>query len=380
MPVDIDPNKLTEHDDPRDLYQEQPTQQEIADGINQLEAHANQQPKDTLGAKEREDLRQKPDFYQPDEAAAPTGFLGRVRQRRRALIGGGGALVLLAGGFGAVTFFTQPFQMLQFAKLLQQAHTLGNVEYSDRRGFMAIKYALTRDAKEQRNLGYLGNKFADKYEADFRAAGLDPDYTDPAGRSRRSIQGFNIDPTTTEGQQAIKNMRERGLVDGDFQSLPDGRVRVDLRGEGGTRKTRIVFEGALDSIRLNSRIERLGRRVVLGKRMRRGNLLSPLKNRVREANETRQDYRKRIIKEDTERIRSGVEPNQRRLDGAEDEEGNPDPEADNAADAGNELTDEIGDLDPDSPEGQRSLAQRLTGGGAALALGSVLCLVNDMGN
>lgn len=377
----LDPNKLTEHDDPQDLYSQPSSQDEINDlyidkGIQDLQKHANTGAPDKGAQQERETLKKNDDLYEGPSEPSKGGLRERLRNKRKGIIGGGVAIAAVGGGLGAFMFFSQPFQILQFAKTLQAAHALRNVEFTDSRGFLLLKYALTMNAREKRNLGFLGNHFADKYTADLKAAGLEPDYTDPDGRSRRSIQGFNIDTNTPEGQQALRNMRAAGLTSADINVLDNGRVRIDLRGKGSTKKAKLVIKGAISAIGKHGVAEKVARRIMIH-RARAD--LSPLRNRTREANEDHQDLRRRIRDEDNERIRSGADPNRRTTTGSdEDQDGVNEPDTDNAANESNDLLDEIADAD--SPDAQRSLTRRLLGGGAAFALAGAMCAINDIGN
>lgn len=344
-------------------------QDHISRGVDEAERYANRGPSDPVGRSERQGLS----LYQPEQPRNQT-FWGRLARHPRRTAAGVGGVAVLVGGLGIGTFLSQPFQFLQFASLLRQWHSLANIEFTDSRGFLLVRYARTIDSKERRNLGYLGNKFADRYQRMFEDAGLKPHFVDSDGNSRRSIQAFDIDTRQPTGDTAVRRMRAYGLSADDFQPLGDGKVRVYLRGAGSTAKTRIVIKGAMEAIDLNGLSEAIGRR--LGT-LRYGATRHPLRNFVREQNESRQDFRRRVNAERANLIRLGVAPYDRRAEGSDaDGDGQNDPDTDQAANDGNDLVDEM--QDADTPDAKRSLVRRILTGSASTGLAVALCFVNDL--
>lgn len=103
------------------------------------------------------------------------------------IVGGGWMFVLLAIMSGPLQFVHMGKSMEQFHLTIQEAQT----------GALALKlarniYHVTQGNRQKTHMGYLGNRYADKIEANMERKGIKPDYTGGFFR------GYVIDPTTID--------------------------------------------------------------------------------------------------------------------------------------------------------------------------------------
>jgi hypothetical protein len=383
MATDTDPNRLTQHDELEDLYQQSPSQEDVSAGINKAQDYANQRPAvDAPAANELRDLKKRDDFYQPGEGNVEGGSLmDKMRRRRRSIIGGGLAGALTIGGFGMFTFLQAPFKFIHLSQLLSGFHLDAVTDFGDNRGWNLIEYGRTVNNPNKRNVGYFGEKISARYMARLEAEGLQLDFKDPNSRDpdreRRNIQGFIIDTDTDAGQLLIQRMRAKGVDPGDFVDIGDNKVRISLRGTGGTLRTKQIIGGALETIDMNGIAGKVGRISLVHLS---GADFHMFKNKVKEKGQDFFNFRRDVQKEEADRHRTGADLDTRTTRGTQEDpnnDGTIDTDTTNASNETNELIDEIGKAT--TPEAKAALTKRLLGGGAALALAGALCTVHDLG-
>jgi hypothetical protein len=122
--------------------------------------------------------------------------------RRRLIVGGG-----ILGGGTIITFFilsilSGPFQFIHLAELLRKFHFEAQSIAQDERFAREVRLFATGRAERTR-MGFLGNKFADKYEAKIKATGFETSYSDKFGL----FDGYVIDKTNPK----FKNMSDKQI-------------------------------------------------------------------------------------------------------------------------------------------------------------------------
>ena len=131
-------------------------------------------------------------------------FLGSRRRKQASAIGGG-LTATIVGGFIAFTFVSGPFEFIHIAQLMEQMHFLPLQDESNDRLFKEMRYVHYKNKGEayKTNLGYIGNKLADKFDADLKAQGLTSTYTDVFGLK----DGYAID----RDNQQFKGMTDEEI-------------------------------------------------------------------------------------------------------------------------------------------------------------------------
>ncbi len=297
----------------------------------------------TTGAEQ--DESGSPGLYKGDGDGKTKGK-GRLTRRQK-IFGGAAGGLMISGIFLGFTFFSGPGQFLHFAQLLQRFHFITDEEFMNGRTGKLIRYARTANSPEKRNMGFWGNKLADRYETKLRKAGIEADY----GGTKR-IQALSIDPDTPEGRQALGDIQSRGVEIPDPEPTPDGgrRVRIDLDGSSA-RVRRQVLGGMVESIKLGKISSTIGKRVL---RVRAAVDFHPLKNITRALDEDFFKYVKRVKEKRKAQRSRGVDTTARSTDAETDadgdgEETDGDKAARDAADQGREVTDGL-DGNSSTPE------------------------------
>lgn len=322
------------------------------------EAAASQEQQELADAAEE-------DIKYTGDGSKQRGFRGWSR-RKKAAVGTGG--VLAGGIIGVFLMGIGPFQFIQLAQNLQDFHFGNNESMMDGRTMRIIRYA--RHNAYRNNLGVASNIIADIYETKLRRAGFEPDYNDPNGNPRRSIQAYTIDTNTPQGRAALGNLQANGVEIPDVGA--NGRVRITLRGEGSTVLSRKVISASLGSIGTNKVSSWMGGRLL---KKRAGVDLHPLRNRLREEGEDYRDFRRRVQEEDQDRIRQGVQDGDIPRDPADnpdDPDGQPD--RNQAAAAADDLVGESPDVTV------RNLRRAVAGVGSALGIFSLICAADQFGD
>jgi hypothetical protein len=312
----------------------------------------------------------------------------QVRITKKQAAGLGGAGLAIGGSMWIFTVVQGPLQLIHFSQLLQSFHFTGTQEFEGRRNFFFM-YHLVRGEAHRSRLGLLGNRYADKIERRLNErSGLGSLYDSRTGR----FDGYEI----LNEKKARQHLRDFG-ADGVpvRESIPDhytspgrraqreidrGAQMVDLssyRGRNGQKVKRKSINTVLKARRILhipgglsswSLVTRAGVDFHnLGVKRRAGEKLVDFWDRRKKQ---RSEYRKR-----------GLEANQRRLEG-QNNDGDGDGEADRddtsaSADAGNELTEEMSGAD--TPSKRSAIVRRLLSGGSILAaFATALCIVNDV--
>ena len=182
-------------------------------------------------------------------------FFGSAR-RKKSSIAGVTIGAVIGGSFFGFTIVSGPLQILHYAELMSRIHLTTNNNQSDDRTGKIFKTA--RNYKNQKvfrnNLGFLGNKFADRIDAKIKAAGYEASYNPRTG----AFEGFKIN--TDEGPYQGKTEAELKeivkqkfngveLKKGSLSSFPGKEsLYLDPRDMGyrkGTVETRGIIKGVL---------------------------------------------------------------------------------------------------------------------------------------
>jgi hypothetical protein len=110
-------------------------------------------------------------------------FIGS-RRRKQATIGGSIAGLVIGGGFFFLSIATGPLEIIHFAQLMQHIHlTTNDNQSNDRTGkiFRSVKN-LKSGTVYRNNLGFLGNRYANRIEAKLKAAGYESSYNPRTGQ------------------------------------------------------------------------------------------------------------------------------------------------------------------------------------------------------
>jgi hypothetical protein len=278
-------------DEPEDLAKKEQGASESADSLSPNE----QSESSSLNDEGEEDSPWDTD------TKAPKGLKYKIR-KKQAIAGSGIAGLIIGGGLGVATILGPVGQFLQFSALLERFHFSDNSSFSDNRAGKLIKWAKTRNKKQNRNLSVFGNKIADHYEKKIKAKGMTPDYDASTGR----IKKITIDDIDTpEGRKAFNNLQTAGYD----PVIPEGSKSaiIDLGGDSARTRRRAIsaMAGALD---INGVSTSVASRML---KVRGGVDFHPLKNIARKADEDFWEYvNKRKAERDKART-SGTEPDTR---------------------------------------------------------------------
>lgn len=289
------------------------------------------------------------------------------------IFGGGAVGVLLIAGFTAA----QPFQIVHFSQLLQQFHFLGGDESDTGRVSKLINYARTIDSPERRNLGWAGNKIADRYEGKLKAAGFEPNFKTTNGGNSRYMTGYSVDPDTPAGKSALDKLQAKG-VDIDSLEREGKMIKINLEGRGGSTEGRRAIKASVDAIGENRISSALSKRLLI---KRAGVGFHPLKNLKRKVGISVTDYTASVREKIKERRANGSAPNVEKLtaDGETDADGNKvEPTSDGtvAATEGNAATEIAQSAEP-KPTKLSGVQEKLGKGAAVIG---VMCAVKAIGD
>lgn len=316
-------------------------------------------------------------WYKGDGTKRRVKFL----TRRRA-VAGGGAVAIITGVFAMFSILQGPFQVIHFSQLLQLFHFSNNEDFSDSRTGKMFIYLATLDDPSRRNLGVVGNRFANRYKGLMNDAGISMSFEDTSrnGKRVRRVQSFTVDSNKPAGKRVITDLKKQNVP---LENLPDGRIKVNVRGQGGTAISRNVLRGGVDGIGLNKISGSIAYRIMA----RRARVdFHPLKNRVYEARqETRDAYNRRIQDEDSSRDKTGVDEPDGRVGGVqEDTDGDGKTDNDTTSDAADGQAEVDAAKNADGPDGLRNLRTRyaslIKGGGLAGAGVGVVCAARGLGD
>lgn len=297
-------------------------------------------------------------------------------KRRVAVVGVVGVSVI-AGLIFAFSVLQGAAAIVQFAKVLQQVHTAGDQVFIAHRAGMLIRFAHTTNDRQARNMSYFGNKVAVHYEAKLKAAGITPEY------GVRRIQAIRIDPSTSEGKEALRKLQVQGINTAELQPGSDGRVRISLENRSASFRRQTLY-GVTNTLNINTISYAMGSRV-LGARA--GVNFHPLKNLVRAADEDFRQYRERAKAEREKQRTLGVDKAARTASAGQsvDSEGQPvsNPEDTASANAANEVGEEARSQVP-MDEKVEKLKGKIKSGGAkgvgAVGYIALVCAVDGLGD
>jgi hypothetical protein len=267
------------------------------------------------------------------------------------------SVIIVTGSVGMLGILQGPFQLVHAAQLLQRFHYTSDEEFMDGRAGQLIRYARHFRNPQKRNMGMIGNKIADHYEAKMRSSGITPEY-----RGTR-IQTLSFDMSNPKAVTALKEIEARG---GTITGMENGRATVDLSVEsGGTRSRRIGMKGVVKGMGLSKVSSAVGSRTMV---RRAGVDFHPLKNIARTGDEKLRSYWKKRQAERNERRKNGVNAD------IDTDLRNPDtdpPETD-AMDEGR-----LNSADAPKLDGKISKLAKITG---AFAIVGAVCSVQQMGD
>lgn len=194
--------------------------------IKQAEEAGNS--RDTPGRGEQSELGKLGGLYR-DESGKKKGR-SFFKGRRRQVLGGG----ILGGGIiGSLIYFgsflTGPFEFVHLAQLMDQFHFSVHEDQSDIRTNRLIRYVRDPSKPQNVRLSYLGNKYADKFEARVSKTGVSSAYTKRLGFGEgyvvdRESRAFN---NLTDDEVKQKLVKEYGVPEGAI-TTKNGAIRFDV--------------------------------------------------------------------------------------------------------------------------------------------------------
>lgn len=311
-----------------------------------------------------------------------------IQNNKKKTAGGVAAGGIIATCLFAFGIIQGPAQFVYLAQLFQQFHFAPNEDFGGDRSSKVLLYAIAGDTENGR-LGAVGNKFANDYEEKLLKQGIKPVYDSSTGRfvgfATDDIDVANAMNRESGNKATIKNASDTSNIKGS-KKAPDINGDwhfVDLRGGCDYGCRRAVIKNVGKSIGSNKISSAINSRLL---KKRGGVLFHPLNKLKKKAEESDNDFIKKILRRHAEEIREGASASGLDTKSKKDENGNPVP-PDNE-----ELPDEVesaaedGQADVDSEAGTGESTKEIfrgsiakAGGGAALIVG-ILCSAQDFGD
>jgi hypothetical protein len=218
-----------------------------------------------------------------------------------------------------------PFEFVHIAQLLEQDHFSVLQDESNDRLFEEMRYVHYQNKGEayKTNLGYIGNKLADKFDADLKAQGLESTYTPVFGLK----DGYVIDRENEQfkgmNDEEIKSYLDNKYNGGgklEFSTITDaeGNEQLFMKQPSGYFLSRRITSVTLQDADLGDTTSAIGARIM---GTRDGVTWSPLKKLDSQLFKTLEDKYAEWTKERTENESSGIPDD---LTAAIDTENNPD--------------------------------------------------------
>ncbi len=171
-----------------------------------------------------------------EDKAPPKGFGQKMRmsmrkRRNKILLGALASMLPVVG-----SFISLPYQLTHLSSLLQQFHFSINEDVGESRTQRLLRYIKYPDTPENRRLGILGNRVADRIETKLRRLGADVNYS--AGGF---LESFDVDANNAK---LIADLEADGMARvNSAPDVPEGKIRFGLTDldEGGrfNRRTRV---------------------------------------------------------------------------------------------------------------------------------------------
>lgn len=230
---DITPNSDGSHDDGAISPGEQAAFDQIEAGERDLASQENNTStsdgQNTKTSKDEDNLKDKADDtlgagYTKGEKKK--GLRGRFT-RKRAMIAGGGAGIVISGGIFASVFIAGPFQVFQFANLLQSFHIAPNDSVSEGRLTNFYRYLRFPNNVEQRRIGTIARKTVGGLEANLKQRGLTPEWG-TTGIEKGRLKSLRVNSAD------LPALRSAGL--GADIKLVDGVYRINIDSPGTSAK------------------------------------------------------------------------------------------------------------------------------------------------
>lgn len=281
------------------------------------------------------------------------------------------------------SIFQGPLETIHLAQIMQKFHFGNNESFGDGRSGKLLRYLWNHGDPNRNNLGTLGNFSANRYETRLRNMGVDMKFDHPTknGKRVRRIQSITIDTNNPNSNRMIQGLLDEGVdlnPDTNSKVSKTGDViRIDLRGEGGTKLGKNVVKGSVRGGGLNKVSGALAKRLLI----RRAKIdMHPLRNRIYERSQESKDaYRKRIQKEDADKVKNGSKsPNTRVRGGRQTDPDTGETTGDTTddSDRANQEVDRAADMDADGAKSHFSKV--LSRGGAAGAAIGMMCMAKSM--
>ncbi|CAN5655965.1 hypothetical protein BH23PAT2_BH23PAT2_05650 [soil metagenome] len=237
---------------------------------------------------------------------------GKVADNKKTIIASFAGLVL-GGGLSMIGLLSGPLQMVHFSQILQNTHFSPNELFGRSRTGKLIKRATTGDSPNRRNMSFLGNRVADRYQSRLVQSGLELDFTNPDGSQSRTLRRVTVNLTTPEGQEFLRTLQSNGVGVDSLNVSSDGIMEVPLEGRSRASQGRKVTNAAVQTLGLNRASSAIGSRLL---RVRANVSFKPLINTVRETGENiRTSYYDRRNQELSQKRRTGVDTPNTRLEG-----------------------------------------------------------------
>lgn len=301
-------------------------------------------------------------------------------RRKRFLVGGGAAGLLIGSSVAFFGFLSGPLQFIHFAKVLESLHLSNQQDFTDSRTGRLIRWARTQDNPQNRNLSASGNRIANHYEAKLRNRGIEFNY------DRGRLSSITVDTSTDAGKKLIAGIEaESGVTFPKNQKVPLSLAESN-DGWSNSRTRRMLINNSVDAVGLNKVSSSLASRML---KIRAGVDFHPLKNLARSADErlrlSLDEYKQKVKDERNKRIKEGVQPDGR-VNGSRSEDPDAPESEDNkskAAQASGEIEDlrtEVTAPDVDTKTKIANVKGKLTSGiGIAGAIGT-MCGLRALGD
>lgn len=226
--------------------------------------------------------------------------------RKRFLVGGGAAGLLIGSSVAFFGFLSGPLQFIHFAKVLESLHFSDQQDFTDGRTARLIRWARTQNNPQNRNLSASGNRIANHYETKLRSKGIEFNY------ERGRLTSITVDTSTDAGKKMIAGIEaESGVTFPKNQKVPLSLAESN-EGWSNSKTRRMLINNSVDAVGLNKVSSSLASRML---KVRAGVDFHPLKNLSRSADErlrlSLDEYKQKVKDERNRRIKDGVQPDGR---------------------------------------------------------------------
>lgn len=274
------------------------------------------------------------------------------------------------GGFGLFGIMTGPLLPVHASQLLQNAHFGPNEFIGRTRVGKLIRYSRTIDEPSRRNMTFLGNRVADRYQGRLRSAGFELNFQRPDGTRARTVQSIRVDTRTQQGRDFVRALHANGVRVADY-STPGRRGFIEIPFDSSVQGRRAI-NSAVQTLGLSRTSTAIGTRSL---KVRGGVNFRPLTNTTRNTGERLRTFITRRNQEVSQDRKQGTRRAPVTIDTATQDPANPDTTRTSDVDARN-VAQEVNDTRTADSAARRRALTRTAGRGAG-ALG-LMCLAKGI--